>query len=374
MHKSIRLFILLAYSGNARTDDLVADLGGIKHLYVSTIGSDFNSGSHSSPFRTIQFAADRVRPGTTVHVAPGTYNENVQTNIQGRVTARIRFLSEIKWGAKIIGRGTESMWMNNGSYTDIVNFDISGSGRLGILNLASWTTISGNHVHNLAVSGGCTANGGAGINNANYAGSNDDIEGNVVHDIGVPGSCSLVHGIYSSNFYSKINNNIIYRVSAFGIHLWHAARNVVIANNTVFSNGAGGIGGGIIMGSGDVQGFVILDNIKVINNIIYGNPAASIKEYCYTGKKCIGTNNIIANNLVYDNGSEISLQIGTASGTIRADPQFVDYQTNGRGNYHLKITSPAINAGLSTDAPLIDIDDTVRPRGAAPDIGAYEDF
>ena len=54
-----------------------------------------------------------------------------------------------------------------------------------------------------------------------------------------------------------------------------------------------------------------------------------------------------------------------------ADPQFVD--TAGK-DYHLKPTSPAIDAampsvGLTSDH---DLDGTARPQGAAPDIGAYE--
>lgn len=367
-------FILLACSDCAHTGELMADLVAADHLYVATTGSDSNSGSKFAPFRTIQFAANNAMPGITVHVAPGIYRENIITASQGRMDARIRYLSETKWGAKIIGWGTESTWMNSGNYTDIMNFDISGSGRLGVLNIASWTRIFGNHVHDLSLTGGCTSSGGAGINNANYTASNDDIEGNVVHDIGVPGACNFVHGIYSSNRRGKIINNIVYRASAVGIHLWHAANNVIISNNTVFSNGGNGIGGGIVIGSGDNKVPVTLDNIKVINNIVYNNPAASIKEYCYASEICIGSNNIIANNLVFGNGHGISLQAGAASGTIQADPQFVNYQANGTGNYHLKISSPAIDAGLHSYAPLNDIDNAVRPRGAAPDIGAYEDF
>ena len=42
-------------------------------LYVSTKGSDANSGSLHSPLRTLQRAANRVTPGTTVYVRAGTY-------------------------------------------------------------------------------------------------------------------------------------------------------------------------------------------------------------------------------------------------------------------------------------------------------------
>jgi parallel beta-helix repeat protein len=344
------------------------------HLYVAATGSDTNSGSEESPFRTITRAAAAAKPSTTVHVAAGTYRENVKTSVHGTAAARIRYVSDIKWGAKIIGSGKDAMWMNEGNYTEISGFDVSGSGRLGILNNASHTLIVGNHVHDLTVSGGCTSNGGAGINNANYSASDDDIVGNVVHDIGVPGKCSGVQGIYHSNLRGRIYNNIVYQVSAYGIHLWHAADNVIIANNTVFSNGAPGMGGGIVIGSGDSPGGVVLNNTVVINNIVYDNPASSIHEYCYPGKNCTGASNTIANNLVYRNGGEVTLRTGAASGTIGADPQFVDYQANGTGNYRLKLSSPGVDKGVTAFAPPGDIDNATRSRGAAPDIGAYENY
>jgi hypothetical protein len=353
---------------------VAAPAASIYHLYVATTGSDSNPGSQSRPFRTIQRAANLAKPSTTVHVAPGTYRENVKTKTSGTASARIRYVSDTKWGAKVIGSGTEAMWTNNGNYTDIDGFDISGSGRLGILNYASYIVMSGNHVHNLTVSGGCTGSGGAGIVNANYSASDGDIIGNVVHDIGVPGKCNGVQGIYSSNLRGRIFNNIVYRASAYGIHLWHAANNVMIANNTVFANGSGGMGGGIVIGTGDSPGGVILNNTKVINNIVYKNPAGSISQYCYSGQNCIGPNNTVANNLVYGNGRGISLKRGTATGTITADPQFVNYQANGTGNYRLRSTSPAVNKGVSTSAPTTDIDNVARPRGAALDIGAYESY
>jgi len=344
------------------------------HLYVATTGSDSNAGTQSAPFRTITKAAGAAKPSTTVHVAAGTYKENVSTRVHGTSSDRIRYVSDTKWGAKVIGSGTEGMWTNSGNYTDVVGFDISGTGRLGILNNGSYTLMQGNHVHNLTISGGCNGGGGAGIVDANYSGSDDDIIGNVVHDIGVPGACNGVQGIYHSNLRGKIYNNIVFRASSYGIHLWHAANNVLIANNTVFQNGGGNMGGGIVIGTGDSPGGVILDYTKVINNIVYNNPAAGIKQYCYSGQNCIGSHNTVANNLVYGNGSAISMKVGSATGTITADPKFVNYQANGTGNYRLQSTSPAINKGVATSAPTTDIDNVARPKGGALDIGAYESY
>jgi hypothetical protein len=343
------------------------------HLYVASNGSDSNTGTQARPFKTITKASGVAKPSTTVHVAPGTYWETVRTNAKATSSGRIRFVSDTKWGAKIVGSGTEAMWQNNGNYTDIVGFDVTGPGRLGILNLASYTSLQGNHVHDLKVSGGCTGSGGAGIMNGSYTASDGDMIGNVVHDIGVPGACNAVQGIYHANLRGKIMNNVVYRASSYGIHLWHAATNVVIANNTSFANGSKSMGGGLVMGTGDKPGGVVLNNTRVVNNIVVNNPRTGISQYCYSGQSCIGSTNTVANNLVYGNGTNMSLRVGSATGTITADPQFVSYAASGTtGNYRLKSTSPAANKGTSSYAPATDIDGVARPRGGAFDIGAYE--
>jgi hypothetical protein len=89
---------------------------------------------------------------------------------------------------------------------------------------------------------------------------------------------------------------------------------------------------------------------------------------------CIGSGNVVANNLVYGNANTISMKVGSATGIITADPQFVDFQANGTGDYRLKSNSPAVNKGTATSAPTTDIDGIGRPRGAAHDIGAYENY
>jgi hypothetical protein len=127
------------------------------------------------------------------------------------------------------------------------------------------------------------------------------------------------------------------------------------------------------MGTGDKPGGVVLNNTRVVNNIVVNNPRTGISQYCYSGQSCIGSTNTVANNLVYGNGTNMSLRVGSATGTITADPQFVSYAASGTtGNYRLKSTSPAANKGTSSYAPATDIDGVARPRGGAFDIGAYE--
>lgn len=314
----------------------------LQDLYVSARGSDDNPGTQTAPMRTIERASQAAAPGTTVHVGPGLYVGTIRTRKAGKPEARIRYIATERWAAQLRSGGKDAVWINHGNYIDIDGFDISGAGRIGILNLGSHTLIAHNHVHDMALIGGCTSEGGAGIDNGNYGGTDGDIIANIVHDIGIPGSCNGVHGIYSSNRGGRIVNNLVFRAASFGIHLWHAATHVTVANNTVFANGSSSMGGGIVLGNGNGPGGVFLDHTRVINNIVYDNPAASIKEFCYVGDDCIGPNNTFANNLVFNNGQPIALRRGRANNTIAADPQFVDYRSDGRGNYALRPTSPAI--------------------------------
>jgi parallel beta-helix repeat protein len=241
----------------------------------------------------------------------------------------------------------------------------------------------GNHVHHIPAPAGCTdGNGGSGIDDANYGAQDDDIVGNVVHDIGGGsiGTCvhAVIQGIYHANLRGHIQNNDVYRVAAYGIHLWHAATNVVIANNTVFNNGwfngAGTIGGGIIVGDGDSPGGVNDDHTTVINNVIYGNGGSGLEEY-----GAVGTNNHYANNLVRGNRYDVIFLTGTDANRVTADPMFVNYQADGSGDYGLAAASPAVDTGTTTCAsgtsscaPTADLEGGHRPVGSGWDLGAFE--
>ena len=63
------------------------------------------------------------------------------------------------------------------------------------------------------------------------------------------------------------------------------------------------------------------------------------------------------------------MDFSEAYGTVTSNPLFVNYQTNGTGDYHLASGSPAIEAGSSTNAPTTDFDGTSQT--SPPSIGAY---
>ena len=293
-----------------------------------------------------------------MHVAAGNYSGQITTEISGIATARIRFVSDIPWGAVIRAAGVDIVWKNLADYVDIEGFDIAGSTPNtcnGIINYASYVRIVGNNVHDLAHDTTACVFGSGIVNHQNRAGRDNDVIGNVVHDVGNFGLTKQYrHGIYHANLRGHIWNNLVYRCEGWGIHLWHAANQVAIANNTVFNNAYGGI----LIGDGDDPGGfpqgLVNDYTVVGNNIVYRNglqPGASgygIEEYGNTGP-----HNQYLNNLVYQNGPrDWKLQNGNkAIATINAEPQFVNYKPDGSGDYRLQPSSPALHAGTTFGAP-----------------------
>jgi hypothetical protein len=336
-----------------------------RHWYVSMTGNDSNDGSAEHPWATIQHAANQVTPGDTVHVAPGLYSSAVKTLVSGTPSAHIRFISDVKWGAKIIAVMSYTAWENRGDYVAIEGFDISGDGNLGILNLGSFVRILGNHVHDIPAK--CNANGGAGIDHGEYAAHDNDTIGNLVHDIGdVNVACPRVQGIYHANLRGHIWNNIAFNNQGYGIHLWHAPVNVVVGNNLVFHNGDGGI----LVGAGDAPGGVIADGMVMTNNILIENGTWGA-GWAIVESGRTGTRNVYANNIAWRNRRGIGLENGHAAGSINSDPRLLRYMNDGSGDYHLGAASPAIGAGTQTGAPPIDFDGHIRPE-TKPDIGPYQ--
>jgi hypothetical protein len=304
-------------------------------------------------------------PGETIHVAPGTYG-NVMTSVSGTPAQRIRFISDVQWAAHVVGTiaGNEGVFETHGSYLDIMGFDITGNSPNGLNAYGSFVRLIGNRVHDIVAA--CDSNGGAGINSEEFNQSDNEIIGNLVFNVNAAPSCSQIHGIgiYESNLRGHILNNIVMNTGRGGIQLWHAANAGIVANNIVLNNTEMGI----IIGAGDAPGGVTCDNTMVVNNISINNGIYGIQEFGNTGP-----NNKYLNNLTFGNVSGgLSIQTGSASGTILSDPQFVNNTGTAAGDYHLRPTSPAIDSGTTIGAPSIAIDGAKRPAGSGPDIGAYE--
>ena len=323
-------------------------------LYVAPDGDDTNDGTDQAPLLTIEGAAGRAAPGTTVVVRSGTYQGDISTDVDGTPDARIAFVAESP-STRIIGSGSAiGAWENNGDYTDIVGFDISGDNEDGIYNRASQVRIMQNRVYGFPT-GNCILTG-----NSDYDLTDIDIIGNVVYGCG---DNELDHGIYMGHARGTVSNNIAYGNPGFGIHCWQACDELVIANNLVFDNGEGGI----VVGAANDDD-VPADDFVVANNIVVGNGRDGIREGGDTG-----SGNRYLNNLLWNNDNDrILLMTGQETGTLVADPHFVDFQGDGSGDYRLQPSSPAVDAGDAELAPPIAIDSTPRPLSGGIDLGVYE--
>ena len=164
------------------------------------------------------------------------------------------------------------------------------------------------------------------------------------------------------------SNNIIYKVGYGGVHLWHDANRVNIVNNTIFDTPKA-----ILVGTGQRYKLTVPgDYINVANNILVDNGYGIIEESDGSGN---GQNNYYVNNLHYRNKVNEAINSYNKphiSGSVVADPMFVNYQISGGGDYHVKSGSPTISKGSATYAPAIDFDGKARANTSSDDLGAYE--
>lgn len=364
--------------------------------YIAPGGSDSNDGSEAHPWATITHADSVLQLGaygTTVHVAPGTYyySSRIITNKSGTTAARIRWLSDVQWGAQIRSTDSWAIWYNYGNYVDIVGFELIGTGSTGsmmngiISHATSHSRYIGNKIHDIP--GSCSnSSGGAGIANATFGATTpprdeQDI-GNVIYNIGMansPGQCQLIHGIYNETVAGIVYNNIVSNVTSFGIETYHSATQQNISNNTVFNTGGGSGGGGIQITCRSGEGGVTSNDYSTIdNNIVVNTGGYGISEY-----PAVGTHNVYRNNIVIGSyTANVHLLSGAQSGSITSGSPgdiFVDYQSNGSGDYHLKSGSIAIDAGsvacasgVTNCVPTLDIEGGMRPIDSVWDVGAYE--
>ena len=90
---------------------------------VALQGSDANPGTGVKPFRTLTKALSALRPGNTLVVHGGTYNERI-TSLKiaaGRASERIRVVAAP--GERPVLRGL--LWMKNASYWDFQGINVT---------------------------------------------------------------------------------------------------------------------------------------------------------------------------------------------------------------------------------------------------------
>jgi hypothetical protein len=422
---SCRLLILLAL-----TSVYAIGQTGIYSYYISPAGSDINPGSQALPWRTLQHAADSMElgsAGTIIHVAAGTYGDMRYCQVTGLVsgaslaciqrsgtaTRPIIFQSEERWKAKLRCSDSTGMFMLVGSYIQVIGFDMScpysGSFAGATYGNNSHNTFVNNYLQGFDVKS-CTS---LGVLNGNVSPQrgwtnigHHVASGNVIHHAGAaggaPNNCNQEHGLYFSDPYDVLTNNIISGVVGAGIHSYGGGVcHQVISNNTIFDNSQGGI---VIENVATASGYWdecgnggISDYNTITNNIIVNNGIGET----YTGEyggidgrgRAGGGHNLFSNNLICGNQPRqtalvrpdvsvnqiTALNIMSVFASYKSDHNWAPVADYNIRYYSLGQHSPAIDtgthecaAGSTSCAPSVDIIGTPRPQGRERDIGAFE--
>jgi len=178
-----------------------------------------------------------------VHVLPGTYTGSITTSRSGTASARIVYISDTKWGAKLVN----PQWTQNGNYTEINGFDMTAPTNtfVVLMQAGNHRVVQYNYIHDVNLNN-CTPNGV--IHETTAPSNHDYINGNIIRHFGSQsGSCSgyrSFHGIYADGAAVTITNNIISGGTAgWGIQKQYASNTDctpgTISNNTIFDNAGG---------------------------------------------------------------------------------------------------------------------------------------
>ena len=382
--------------------------------YAATSGNDGNPGSLAQPFRTIRKGLSVLRAGDTLYLRAGTYAETINAN-DYLIPAGTSWTNPVTVAAYpgetviISGRGiniTNKVSVqylifrgDPGSY----NLILDGSG-LPMSNYLTIINAEGSNIRDTNIR----------FQNMEMRNSNNaqgvfifanrvEILNSKIHDVRAT-TAAIANGdiqcLYMQGAYAILDGNDIYNCPAYGIQFYNGydrtkAHSNIIRNNRIHNTSAGpygGGGGGLIVGSGG--------NNLVYNNILFNNPGGGIHVgYGGSGNQIynntiynsgeIGfaldinnvSNTLVKNNILYQNRYDIKDGTGSTTyqrnlcGTVSAkcefagDPRFVN---PAGGDFRLQNTSPVIDRGVTVNVVPVDFQLTVRPRGAAYDLGAFE--
>ncbi len=373
--------------------------------YAFTTGNDSNSGtSVGSPKRTINAGIALLSAGDTL-LLRGIFDEGIENSVP----------SGTSWSNKvrIAAYPGETVWLkplvafvgNNGfviEFTttrqyiefDGINLDATFMPYIAV-HFDNFGGANPNHIRmqNAEIIAGPT--GGAGT--VTIASNDNEFIRLTVHGGGIPGGCGILCTNYA--FYLGGSRNLveycdIYDTTTAGVQIFNggggSADNNIVRYNRIHD----------ITKSGDVRlwGVIVVgNNNEVHTNLIYrlnfpyGSSNAGVYVFHGIGTKIYGntiydctTDGIylnsssvsatdVRNNIVFSVSGDNFVDGGAGTvadhNLLGTDPLFVNA---GAGDFRLQAGSPAIDAGATIATIATDIVGTLRPKGAAYDIGAYE--
>jgi len=253
--------------------------------YVALSGNDNNTGTLTSPFRTISQAATVAQASDVIYIRGGTYDESVTPPNSGSVDNYITFTNYPGETVYVKGTTGYTFYLDNVDYIKINGLKISRGLGSGPKVIPAYTPYLGTMPH------------GAGIKifwaDHNII-TNNDIYDNDIGILVSEGGLDINNTFPST--YNQIINNTIHHNGEAGIRIKRADYTTV-DSNTIYNNG---IQGNNVF-SELTQGiaFYCSINTTITNNTIYGNSQHAIINYAGTNSEtCDASNSYIANNIL----------------------------------------------------------------------------
>jgi HYR domain len=311
--------------------------------FVSVGGSDTSNdcSNAGSPCATIQHAVNQSASGDTIHVAAGTYVENV------RVSQNVTIQGDAFNATTVNGNAADSVFTVNDaigatlSMLTITNGDVTavfpGQGGGGIANFGTLTVVQSTINGNKATPLVNISQGGGILNHGTLTVINSTISGNQAIN-GVGG------GIYNNQ-----------------------SATATFVNTTINGNSADRAGG--IFNSGDTSGGKP-GTLNLTNTIIAGS----------TGGDCLNDTSSDLPGVIATNSHNL-IQDGSCNPAVSGDPKLGPLQNNGGPTFTHALMggSPALDAGDDSvlGPPLFLTTDQrgsgfPRKSGSHVDIGAFE--
>lgn len=394
--------------------------------YVSSVsGADSNNGtSQSTPFATLQQAANDTQPGDTVLVMSGTYTRpgaGQVLDITRSGTANAPITYEAAPGQHPV-IDSSNLWagikIDGASYITINGFEVKGDA--ASVTLAQAQALESNYADPTTSGGGILTSTSSNVHSTHLL-----IENNVVHDEpggGIDAEHSdyvsiLNNTVYDNAWWSPYGNSGINNFEMYSSDSNTGYKNI-IAGNVAYGNreyipanasipGSGITdGNGIIVDSNNLTGYngrTLVENnlthdnggsgahawnsnnVDFLYNTAYdNNQSPEINDGQIFAASSAGSrveNNIMValnGKNVDGSGSGVTYDYNVDSGSssipskgphdIVADPKFVAPGSN----FQLQSGSPAINSANSAFTVATDIAGDPRPSGGGYDSGAYQ--
>ncbi|OOP57591.1 MAG: hypothetical protein AYP45_02800, partial [Candidatus Brocadia carolinensis] len=157
---------------------------------------------------------------------------------------------------------------------------------------------------------------------------------------------ALISGSNNINLY----NSIFHDLTNDAIIIGSDSTSLSFYQNTIFGSGRYGINA--------------MSNATLKNNLVYGSVGNDV--FIGNGVTLTGNNNWFED---FDKvGAGTYADTGSTT-WLGANPAFVNSEI---GDFHLRTSSPLIDAGATVPGVVSDFPGVIRPQGLAPDIGAYE--